>query len=209
MATIFPTPPIGSAPPEAMKVAQRLRRLPDPAFAVWQRLSIWPPPGPDFWVLGPRQRAVLIKVSTATPQDALAARQASLFAGASAPPLGAAEQAALAAFAAELAAPGMPDLLAQVPGVVAFPNVAAADLRHAAPPPPGIRWAAREDLAPERFPSWLESQLGEPLALDQVDALRRAFTPEVVVPAQLTVRAAEARQTGARITDFLLSYDQE
>ncbi len=82
-------------------------------------------------------------------------------------------------------------------------------MRHAAPPPPGIRWAAREDLAPERFPSWLESQLGEPLALDQVDALRRAFTPEVVVPAQLTVRAAEARQTGARITDFLLSYDQE
>src|SRR5947207_3097974 len=76
MAKIFPTPAIGTAPPEAMKVAQRLRRLPDATFTVWQRLSIWAEPGPDFWVLGPQQRAAFITVSTATPQDARRARQA-------------------------------------------------------------------------------------------------------------------------------------
>jgi hypothetical protein len=211
MAKMFPTPPIGTAPPEAMKVAQRLRRLPDDAFTIWQHLSIWAEPGPDFWVLGPQQRAAFIKVSTATPQDVRNARQASLFVDAPAASFGAAEQDAVCAFAAALAALGQPDLLAQVPAIVVFPNIAATDLRAAALAvlPPGISWAAKEDLAPERFQGWLEAQLGAPLSAAQIEALRRAFTPEVIVPAHLTVRSAEQRQTGAQLTDFLLSYDQE
>jgi hypothetical protein len=99
----------------------------------------------------------------------------------------------------------------QIPTIIAFPNIAATDLRAATPDalPPGVRWAAKEDLAPERFAGWLEAQLGTPLSAAQVEVLRRACTPEVIVPANLTVRSAETRQTGAQLTDFLLSYDQE
>ena len=94
MASVFPNNPLGALPPETVKVFRLLKRLPDETYDVWQRLAIWSEPGPDFWVCHRSGRALLIKVSTATPQDARNARQESLFAD-ERPPFGETEQQAL------------------------------------------------------------------------------------------------------------------
>ncbi|RRR68281.1 MAG: hypothetical protein EI684_17815 [Candidatus Viridilinea halotolerans] len=67
----------------------------------------------------------------------------------------------------------------------------------------------KEEAAPERLLPWLEAHLGPPLNAAQIEALRYAFTPEVVVPAQLTVRKPLERSVAAQLTSYLLSYDQE
>ena len=41
MATIYPNNPVGALPPETVKVFRLLKRLPDAAYAIWQRLAIW------------------------------------------------------------------------------------------------------------------------------------------------------------------------
>ena len=79
MAHILPDTPLSSCTPEAARVYRLLKRLPDEHFAVWQRLAIWDQPGPDFWVLRPDRRSVLIKVSTATPNDVRLTVQGQLF----------------------------------------------------------------------------------------------------------------------------------
>ncbi len=48
-----------------------------------------------------------------------------------------------------------------------------------------------------------------PLSETQWESLRRAFTPEVIVPPELTVRKAPARKLAAELTGFLLDYEQE
>lgn len=95
----------------------------------------------------------------------------------------------------------------QVPGVILFPNISSGDLRRALPP--GIRAAGREDLTPERLPAWIEAHLGVPLTRDQSDVLRAAFSPEIVVPATMTVCQPLRRDTSAGLTDYLLSPTQE
>ncbi len=92
-----------------------------------------------------------------------------------------------------------------------FPNVPSAELQLALPEamPGTMHWAGRDELAPERFAGWIEARLSEALSPAQIDRLRAAFTPEVVVPAALTVRQPLHRDTSARLTDYLLSYEQE
>ena len=99
MAQILPQTPSAATTPNVMRVYQLLRRLPDDEFYVWQRLPIWEGPGPDFWVLHRDQRALLLKVSEATPGDVRARLQPALFAKnrpTSAP--GCSEEEALAQF---------------------------------------------------------------------------------------------------------------
>ncbi|MCS6841480.1 MAG: UvrD-helicase domain-containing protein [Roseiflexus sp.] len=95
----------------------------------------------------------------------------------------------------------------QVPGVILFPNISSSDLRRALPP--GIRAAGREEVSSERLPAWIEAHLGAPLTRDQIDVLRAVFSPEVVIPATMTVRQPVRRDTSAGLTDYLLSPTQE
>ncbi len=80
MAQILPNAPIATTTSNAMRVYRLLNRLPDDNYFVWQRLHIWDQPGPDFWVLRNDRRALLIKVSEATPGDVQASLQPALFA---------------------------------------------------------------------------------------------------------------------------------
>src|SRR5215470_7975600 len=81
MATIFPNTPVGALSPETVKVFRLLKRLPDEVYAVWQRLTCWSEAGPDFWVRHRSGHSLLIKVSSATTQDARSnAHQGSFFA---------------------------------------------------------------------------------------------------------------------------------
>jgi superfamily I DNA/RNA helicase len=207
MATIYPNTPVGALPPEIAKVFRLLKRLPDEQYDVWQRLSIWPEPGPDFWVRERSGRSLLLKVSLATVQDARGAYQATLFTE-NGDRFGVAEMAAIAHFRDAL--PGQLDA-AHLPAAIVAPNVPQSELALATADPltPAITWASRDDLVLERFAGWVEAQLGEPLAPAQTDTLRAAFAPEVVVPAALTVRVPPRHDTAARLTNYLLSYDQE
>jgi hypothetical protein len=210
MATIVPNNPVGALPPEIARVFRLLKRLPDEHYAVWMRLAPASEAGPHFWVRHASGRSLLITVSLATAQQARNARQASLFAG-DTEPFGVAEQNALKEFVGALGTPSCPIAGEQLPGTVLFPNVPAADLEQALPAERvlGIDWAGREALAPEEFAGFIETRLGAALSHTQTDALRAAFTPEVVVPAALTVRQPLHRDTSARLADYLLSYAQE
>jgi hypothetical protein len=210
MATMYPNNPVGALPPETVKVFRLLKRLPEEAYAIWQRLAIWSEPGPDFWVRHRSSRSLLIKVSLATAQDARNARQGSLFAE-TRQSFGVAEREALQRFLTMLDAPDCRFGPEQIPVAVLFPNIPSADLTlarlHEAAA--GVSWGGRDDLTSDRFAAWVEAQLGAPLAQTQIDLLRAAFTPEVIVPATLTVRQPLNRDTSAKLADYLLSYDQE
>lgn len=207
MATMLPNTPLGPLPPEKLKIFRLLRQLPD-GYTIWQRLAQAQADGdagPDFWVRREDGRCALITVAAATPAEVRQARQSSLFAPTARP--GAGEEAGLERFWAELDGPSLRAIL---PGLVLFPGVPRADLELALDPPPaGISRGAKEELTPEALVAWLNAQLGPALSVEQTEALRRAFTPEVIVPAQLTVRKPIERATGAALTDYLLSYNQE
>jgi len=206
MAQILPTNPVGPMPPETLRVFRLLTQLPE-LFVVWQRLAM-ADDGPDFWVRHQDSRCALLKVATATRAEIRQARQGTLFAPAATP--GASEQAALGHFWAGLELPDAPCPHALLPGLVLFPSVPHDDLDRAlAPPPPGIHRGTKADLRPEAFGAWLDARLGPPLAPAHTDAVRRAFAPESIIPAQLTVRTPFARATDAGLTDALLSYNQE
>lgn len=211
MARIFPNNPIGALTPEAARVYRLLKRLPDSDYVVWQRLDSGNRSGPDFWVLHRDRRTLLITVSTATEADALRTRQADMFqslAGSSSP-LGQDELSALETFRAQLAAEEAAE--GRLAFVVLFPNVAEAHLQYAIAGslPDSVTWAGREALAADRFSGWVEQHLGSPMSPASIDLLRRAFTPEVVVPRDLTVRTPIDRNTDAKLTDYILDYDQE
>src|SRR6266511_2615309 len=153
---------------------------------------------------------MLIKVSSATTQDARTAHQGSFFAE-TRQAFAQAEQDVLQRFLTMLVLPDDPLGITQVRLVVLFPNIASADLMLAGQREPlaGMSWGSRDELASARFAAWIESQLGAPLMQTQMDRVRAAFTPEVIVPASLTVRQPLNRDTSAKLADYLLSYDQE
>jgi len=189
-----------------------LKSLPDDRFIVWQRLAIWEDPGPDFLVLKDGSRAVLVKVSSATPRQARLAVQPELLStGASSKPIGQAEREVLAQFLHSLANPGRGVEPTSIPALVFFPNVPRQDFQAsaAAQSPNGVLWVPMNDLRPEGIQARIEQHLSRPLEPACLEALRAAFTPEAVVPAALTVRAPIERDTAAGLTDFLLDYDQE
>lgn len=195
-----------------------------PAVAKLHRLTIHPEPGPDFWILHKNQRAVWIKVSSLTPVGARRFGQADLFQSQAGRPAEAAHQA-LVNFVQAYIAEDDGDSTAffqRLSAIVAFPNLTDSELLRLAEQadiPSGIQWVSKDSLAPTAFMAWLESHLGEPLPPADVAHWRRAFTPEVVIPMHFTVRAPPtsepavhepiARYTAARLTPFLLDYDQE
>jgi hypothetical protein len=210
MATILPNTPLGLLPPEKLRVFRLLKHLPD-SFVVWQRLAMGQASadaGPDFLVRCDDRRCALLTVSMATLNDVRQARQFALFAQAARP--GAAEEEALARFWIESCLRDTGDPQELLPGLILFPNVLQVDLELALDPAPvGISRGAKEKLTPATLAAWLETKLGPPLNAMQLDALRRAFTPEVIVPTQLTVRKPIERGTTAALSDYLLSYNQE
>ena len=209
MAQILPTAPTGATTPEIARVFQRLRRLPDDQYFVWQRLAFWDEPGPDFWVMNERQQALLLKISPATRAQVKAALQPTLLD--SIQPdvqVGAAEVEALAAFVTQL---GFTPLTAPLPCLVLFPNLSAVDLERLPPAngDDGIHWVSKEVFTPKQFPNWIATVLGQPLSPRFVASLRQAFTPEVVIPATFTTRKPTDRNVAAGLTEQLLDYRQE
>jgi hypothetical protein len=200
MAQLLPATPLPGSSPEAIRVFNLLKRLPE-AIVVRQRLPSPQAAAPDFWL--EREGGVLfLAVSGATTQAAQRLQQPDLF-GAAAQAIGEEEEA------------GWRDFLAQVgdgralPAAVLFPNLATRQVQAIVPAAAQAAWLGKEQLAPEPFAAWVEGRLSPPLAPDQIDRIREQFTPEVVVPAALTVRRPPERHTEAALAPYLLDYDQE
>jgi len=182
MARILPdTPPI-SLPGEVLRVFRALKALPD-EFFIWHHLAPWQPDAPDFLVLDANGRALLVKVSSAAARQASPAAQFLLLESERAP-LGQAEARVLAGFVDTLNLPAGQALET----LVVFPNIPEAQVqsgrleRGSGDP----AWAGKELLGPEQaWDAFLPAEPLEPLWLEKV---RQAFSPEVVVPAAMTVR---------------------
>jgi len=209
MATIFPTNPAGALPPEVLKTFRALKSLPDD-FYVWHHLVKWENEAPDFLVRTPQNQAFLIKISSSSSQAARPVAQLLLM-ETEQPPLGAAEEAVLREFLSSVKPTFGENQPPPIQAVVLFPNIEAQKLKRARPKTvdSGILWWGRDLLKAENLLRCAQSGDSPLLSESQWEDLRRVFTPEVIVPPELTVRKAPARKLAAELTGFLLDYNQE
>jgi len=205
MAYLFPPTPAGTLPPHTLRAFNTFKGLPE-SFIVWHHLAPWQPQAPDFLVLYEQNRALLVKVSPAAAGEAHPASQLLLL-GDDRPPLGAAERRVLESFLQDL--PG--ELQTRLPAVVLFPNIPDKALQLSRPEgeAAGITWLGREALGTDTA-AWerlaAAAALLDPAAIER---LRSAFSPEIVVHPNLTVRQPTPRRLEAGLTGFLLDYNQE
>ncbi len=209
MATMFPANPVGALPPEVLKTFRALKSLPDD-FYVWHHLAKWETEAPDFLIRTPKNQALLIKISSASSQAARPAAQLLLM-EAEQPPLGAAEAATFQEFLSGLGSNFEEFEPHQIQVVVLFPNIEPKRLKRARPntSDPAILWWGQDMLKAENLLWGAQSSASYQFSDLQWEGLRRTFTPEVIVPPELTVRKAPARKLAAELTGFLLDYDQE
>ena len=211
MAQIFPNSPIGVMPPKVLRVFRFLKGLPD-EYIVWHHLAPWQKDAPDFLILDPEHKALLLKVCGAAPQDARPAAQLLLLED-ERPPLGQVEEQVIPQFLEQYCSgvQGDGDLSRKISAAVLFPNIPQKQLLESRPTdsPSSIRWLGQEILGVGGL-SHLEACF-EGQALDDASQhhLRASFTPEVVVPADLTTRQPSRQPLEAGLTHFLLDYDQE
>ncbi|MCL5998067.1 MAG: UvrD-helicase domain-containing protein [Chloroflexi bacterium] len=210
MAKLLPDSPHMDVSPAVARLRRAFKQLPDEQFTIWQRLPFHAQTGPDFLVLWMGQRSLWIKASDLGSTDVRTMAQSSLFAG-----NGGAQSPQVAYddvchFIEEGLGRDPCVDLAAVPAVVVFPNLTERDLAQlgqVATTPSGFTWCSKDSFA--SFQQFLTDHLGQPLSDEAIAHLRRVFTPEVVIPAQLTVRAPKKRNNSAQLTDSLLDYDQE
>ena len=205
MAHILPETPPQTIPREVLRVFRALKSLPE-TFYVWHHLAPWQAEAPDFLVLDEHGRALLIKVSSAAADQATTAAQMLLIED-DRRELGVSENALLEKFVRELSMPSNQD----IETLVIFPNIPHKQVlgsrleRQKGEP----HWVGKE---------WIQSDAS--LALDEyfsitpmdgiwLEKARQRFTPEVVVPAEMTVRPPIERRMQAGLSDYLLDYDQE
>ena len=205
MAHILPETPPLVLPGEVLKTFRALKALPD-TFYIWHHLAPWQPNMPDFLILTQEGRALLVKVSSSSAAQATSAAQLLLIDD-HRPPLGAAETKVLASFQQAL---HLPDgtLLETL---TIFPNISHKQLRESrlerSPGEP--QWAGRELLQPDSGLKWEDYFPSDPIETVWLEKIRQFFTPEVVVPSEMTVRPSHPRRLEAGLTDYLLDYNQE
>lgn len=160
MALIFPNKPVGITTPETMRIYQLLRRLPDKGYSVWHRLSIWEDLGPDFWLLRQDRMALLLKVSSATPEYVRSMLQPDLFdPKEDRPPVGRIEGEILLQFQEDLCH----SVVKNIPRVVCFPNLTAKNLESVSNKLSSdlAFYLSKEYLVPDRFGKWLDDNLSQ------------------------------------------------
>ncbi|MBK9007035.1 MAG: DEAD/DEAH box helicase [Anaerolineae bacterium] len=205
MAHILPDTPPQTIPKEVLQVFRALKSLPDTYF-IWHHLAPWQIDAPDFLVLDELGKALLIKVSSAATDQADTAAQMLLLAN-ERKPLGQDENALLEKFIRELKLPSDQ----KIETLVIFPNipqkrVLASRLDRKSGE---AHWIGKEPLQSDTSPVLDKYLPSTPLDSIWLEKLRQRFTPEVVVPAEMTVRPAFERRMAAGLTNYLLDYDQE
>jgi hypothetical protein len=205
MARILPETPPQAITKEVLRVFRALKSLPD-SFYVWHHLAPWQVDAPDFLVLDEHGKALLIKVSSATTDQSSTAAQMLLIQD-DRKPLGQEENALLEKFVHELNLPSNQ----QIQTLVIFPNiphkqVLASRLERRVGQ---AHWIGKEPIQSEIYLALDEYFSPAPLDSTWLEKVRQRFTPEVVIPAEMTVRPLVERRMQAGLTDYLLDYDQE
>lgn len=205
VAHILPETVPQSLPGEVIRTFRAMKALPD-TFYIWHHLAPWSPDAPDFLMITQEGQALLVKVSSASSNQATSAAQLLLIED-ERPALGSVETLIFKSFLQSL---DMPEA-ASLETLTVFPNIPDRQVResrlerYAGEP----QWAGRELLQPDSGFTWEdyfpESAL-EPVLLEKI---RQRFTPEIVVPAAMTVRPSHSRRIEAGLTDYLLDYNQE
>jgi superfamily I DNA/RNA helicase len=205
MAHILPDTPPQALPAEVLRTFRVLKTLPD-AFFVWHHLAPWQINTPDFLFLHEDGRVLLVKVSSAVSSQARPVAQLELIEYELAP-LGQSEAEILHIFLTSLQLPA--DQIVET--LVLFPNIpdeqVQASRQERGPGDP--QWAGKELLQAETGAAWEALLSPSPLDAIWLEKLRQQFTPEVVVPAEMTVRMPVERRTEAGLTSYLLDYNQE
>ncbi|MCX7976821.1 MAG: hypothetical protein N2646_07075, partial [Bellilinea sp.] len=205
MAPILPQTPPSLLPAETLTVFRSLKSLPDSYF-IWHHLAPWQPDAPDFLMITRQAQALLIKVSSAKRDQMSVAAQLRLIEDHSPPP-GIVEETVLINFRRSL------NLAEDAPLglLVIFPNISQTQLNSSRPASSAaeIKWAGREILQAEGEAIWRQFFPERSLSFAQIQTLRERFTPEIVVPPELTVRQQDPHRLEAGLTSFLLDYNQE
>jgi len=187
------------------KTFEALKRLPD-SYNVWHHLAPWVPNAPEFLVITHDNKALLVKVSSATNLDTSPAAQLLLIDD-HRPNLGEKEAAVLSDFVIGLALPqSLP-----IETLVVFPNIphTAVTESRLARKPGEPHWAGREILSEHTGISWEMFLPAESVDEIWLEKIRQRFSPEIIVPQNLTTRAPKPERIEAGLTGFLLDYDQE
>ena len=205
MARILPDAPPHFASSEVAKVFLSLKKLPE-EFEVWYNMGFQKQKAPDF-LLVRRSCALLVMVSAATAQDAQSASQFTFLEQAKAP-MGKPEEEILSTFLSALEFPGKD----RIGSVILFPHISGEQLRKSGISDKsfsGFHWVGRDPLQAESDQNWQDLLPAKPLDDLSLERLRQRFTPEVVIPREMTVRPPDERRRKAGLTDYLLDYDQE
>jgi hypothetical protein len=210
MARIFPSSPAGALPPEVHNTFRFLKALPND-YTVWHHLAPWQKDAPDFLVLNPQSQALLVKVSGATSQDIHPAAQLLLLED-DRPPLGEQETRVLTQFQGQLRS-SIPTHSAtwEISTAVLFPNIPEGSLQESRPidNDPTVDWLGQEAIKADGITKWQSCFQSISLTEDSLNQLRASFTPEVVIPPDLTARRPIQRPLEAELTAYLLDYNQE
>lgn len=205
MAHILPETPPTFLPDVVHKTFTALKRLPD-SFNIWHHLAPWVADAPDFLIITHDRKVLIVKVSASTDLDAIPAAQLLLIDD-ERPNLGEKEAAVLGNFIKALDLPqGLP-----IETLVVFPNIPhKAVMKSRLNRQPGEpHWAGREILSEKTNISWERYLPTESVDEIWLEKIRQFFTPETVVPQNLTTRAPQPEKIEAGLTGFLLDYDQE
>jgi hypothetical protein len=205
MAYIFPNSPIGLLPPEVLRVFRFLKTLPDDVV-IWHRLTPWEKDAPDFFILNRQQQGLLIKVSISTPESTRPAAQLLLIED-ERHILGEHETKIINKFLEQLCS-GQENFIGALSEIIIFPNIPERQLRESFGDSKQI-WLGREDIQQEAQLRWKNYFSCRPLNVLEIEHIRAAFTPEVVVPKGISTRSVSKRQLEAGLTHHLLDYNQE
>ena len=205
MAHILPESLPQALPIEVLKTFRVLKTLPD-TFFIWHHLAPWQLNTPDFLMITQKGCALLVKVSSSSAAQAISAAQLLLLDD-NRPPLGAAEAEVLSSFIKKL---DIPDNT-PIKTLTIFPNIPHKQVlesrivRQDNEP----EWAGKELLSSDSGLKWEDYFLPTPVDKVIIEKIRQQFTPEIVVPAEMTVCPSNPRRIQAGLQDYLLDYDQE
>jgi superfamily I DNA/RNA helicase len=205
MAHILPETISPIFPSAVLKTFRALKDLPD-SYYIWHHLAPWQPNAPDFLIINHQERAVLVKVSSAsTGQTTLAAQL--LLIDDDRSPLGAEESVILRTFLQSLHLP----VHVHLETLTVFPNIPHKQVLESrlSRSPGEPQWAGQEILAPDSGLSWENFLPAVSIEQLWLEKIQQNFTPEVVVPSEMTVRSPDPHRLEAGLTDYLLDYDQE
>ena len=205
MAHILPETLPQVLPVEVLKTFRALKALPD-TFYIWHHLAPWQPNTPDFLVVTQEGRCLLVKISSSSAAQATPAAQLLLI-DSLRPALGTEETRVFAKFLQSLQLPdgSLLETLTIFPNIPHKQVIGSRLTRSNGEP----HWAGRELLQQDSGMKWEDYFPLDPVDPLSLEKIRQRFNPEVVVPAEMTVRPPHPHRLEAGLTDYLLDYDQE